>query len=65
MANQPQNNKVSQYAGMGLQLVAVVLVLVLSGKYLDEYLKYDALFLLIAIFIAVFATIYILIKKLG
>lgn len=64
MANQPQPNNTVKYAGLGFQLVAVCLVLVFGGIELDKYLNLENVFLLVAIFIAVFAVIYILIKSL-
>ncbi len=64
MAQQPQHNTAAKYAGLGFQLVAVCLVLVFGGLELDEYLNLENVFLLVAIFIAVFAVIYILIKRL-
>jgi len=53
-----------KYAGLGFQLVAICLALVFAGRALDQYLNLESVFLLVAIFIAVFAVIYVLIKKL-
>ena len=64
MAKQPQHNNAVNYAGLGFQLVAVCLVLVFGGLKLDQFLNLENVFLLVAIFIAVFAVIYILIKRL-
>ena len=64
MAKQPQAKSDAKYAGLGFQLVAITLVLIFAGRALDEYLNLESVFLLVAIFIAVFAVIYILIKSL-
>jgi MFS-type transporter involved in bile tolerance (Atg22 family) len=64
MPNQQQPNKPVKYAGLGIQLVGICLALVVGGLKLDEYLNLEHVFLLIGIFIAVFAVIYILIAKL-
>ena len=64
MAKQPRPNNAAKYAGLGFQLVAITLVLIYAGRALDEYLNLESVFLLVAIFIAVFAVIYILIKSL-
>jgi F0F1-type ATP synthase assembly protein I len=64
MAKQPRPNSSVKYAGLGFQLVAITLVLVFAGKALDSYFNLESVFLLTAIFIAVFAVIIILIKSL-
>ena len=64
MPNQQPPKNAAKYAGLGFQMVAVALVLVYGGLKLDEYLNLEHVFLLIGIFIAVFAVIYILIKQL-
>ena len=64
MAKQPRPNNSVKFAGLGFQLVAITLVLILAGKALDSYLNLESVFLLVAIFIAVFAVIFILIKSL-
>jgi F0F1-type ATP synthase assembly protein I len=64
MAKKPLPNSSLKYAGLGFQLVAVTLVLIFSGKALDNYLNFESVFLLVAIFMAVFAVIFILIKSL-
>ena len=63
MPKQPNPNY-GKYAGIGFQLIAICCLFVLVGKWLDDYLKLNAAFLLVGIFISVFAVIYILIKKL-
>jgi hypothetical protein len=60
----PKQNNAMKYAGLGFQLVAICLALVFAGRALDQYLNLESVFLLVAIFIAVFAVIYVLIKKL-
>jgi F0F1-type ATP synthase assembly protein I len=64
MAKKPQTNNSVKYAGLGFQLVAITLVLIFLGKALDNYFNLESVFLLVAIFIAVFAVIFILIKSL-
>ena len=63
MPKQPRHNA-SKYAGIGVQLVALCVVLVLAGNWLDDYFNQDSTFLLSGIFIAVFAVMYLIIKKL-
>ncbi len=64
MAKQPRPNSSAKFAGLGFQLVAITLVLIFAGKALDSYLNLESVFLLVAIFMAVFAVIFILIKSL-
>jgi len=64
MSNKQRDNSTQKYAGIGFQLVFLTLIFVLSGKYLDAYLNLESVFLLIGIFIAVFAVMYILINRL-
>ncbi|HAY88841.1 MAG TPA: hypothetical protein DCY51_05325 [Bacteroidetes bacterium] len=64
MAKQPRPNNSVKFVGLGFQLVAITLVLIFAGKALDSYLNLESVFLLVAIFIAVFAVIFILIKSL-
>ncbi|PCJ64126.1 MAG: hypothetical protein COA58_14165 [Bacteroidetes bacterium] len=64
MPKQQQRNEPVKYAGLGFQLVFITLGLVFAGKWLDSYFNFTSVFLLIGIFIAVFAVIYILIVKL-
>lgn len=54
-----------KYSGIGFQLIILTIGLVLAGKWLDGYFNTGNTFMLIAIFIAVFAVMYILIKKLN
>ncbi|HAV26525.1 MAG TPA: hypothetical protein DCX01_10145 [Bacteroidetes bacterium] len=60
---QPHNNSL-KYAGIGFQLVALTVVLILSGLWLDAYFQSGNLYLLISIFLSVFSTMYLLITKL-
>lgn len=53
-----------KYSGIGFQLIIITIGLVLGGKWLDGYFKTRNTFMLIAIFVAVFSTMYLLIKKL-
>lgn len=53
-----------KYAGLGFQLVAVSLGLIFTGLKLDKLLNLTNVFLLVAVFIAVFAVIFILINRL-
>ena len=64
MPNKPRDNSPQKYDGIGFQLIFLTLILVFSGKYLDAYFNLESVFLLIGIFIAVFAVMYILIKRL-
>ena len=61
---QPKKSNVLKYSGLGIQLVAVCLVLVMGGVWLDDKLGFENLFVLIGLFLAVFSVIYILIKSL-
>jgi hypothetical protein len=63
MAYKPKGNS-QKYAGIGFQLIIVTFVIIGVGRFLDNYYNLESVFLLIAIFIAVFAVIYLLIKKL-
>jgi F0F1-type ATP synthase assembly protein I len=65
MAKKPRTNNSVKYAGLGFQLVAITLVLIFSGKALDNYLNLESVFLFVAVFIAVFAVIFVLIKSLN
>ena len=53
-----------KYSGIGFQLIILTIGLVLGGKWLDSFLNTGNTFMLVAIFIAVFAVMYLLIKKL-
>ena len=53
-----------KYSGIGFQLIILTIGLVLGGKWLDGFLNTGNTFMLVAIFIAVFAVMYLLIKKL-
>jgi uncharacterized membrane protein YiaA len=53
-----------KYSGIGFQLIILTIGLVLVGKWLDGYFNAANTFMLISIFIAVFAVMYVLIKKL-
>jgi hypothetical protein len=64
MAKKPQPNSSVKYAGIGFQLVALTLVLILSGLWLDAYFQSGNVYLLISIFLSVFSTMYLLISKL-
>ncbi len=64
MAKNPRTNNSVKDAGLGFQLVAITLVLIFSGKALDNYLNLESVLLLVAVFIAVFAVIFVLIKSL-
>ncbi|MDB4107440.1 AtpZ/AtpI family protein [Bacteroidia bacterium] len=64
MPKHPQPSSSGKYAGIGFQLILICVGLVLFGRWLDSWFNLDSVFLLIGIFIAVFAVIYILIKKL-
>ena len=64
MPNKPRVNSPQKYAGIGFQLIFLTIIFILAGKYLDAYLNLESVFLLVGIFIAVFAVMYILIKRL-
>ncbi|MGB0851235.1 MAG: AtpZ/AtpI family protein [Bacteroidia bacterium] len=54
----------NKYFGIGFQLMFICIGLVWLGRWLDSYFNLDSVFLLVGIFIAVFAVMYILIKRL-
>lgn len=64
MSERQQPNNYVKYSGLGFQLIILTVGLVLAGIQLDKYFQTPSIFLIIAIFIAVFAVMYILIKKL-
>ena len=53
LPRQPHNGPL-RYAGIGFQLVALTVVLILLGLWLDAYLQSGNLYLLISIFLSVF-----------
>ncbi len=63
MSKRQQPNYV-KYSGLGFQLIAITVGLILIGLWLDSYFNLESTFVLIAIFLAVFAVIYMMIKKL-
>ncbi|MGY8846461.1 MAG: AtpZ/AtpI family protein [Bacteroidia bacterium] len=63
LPRQPHNGPL-KYASIGFQLVALTVVLILLGLWLDAYFQSGNLYLLISIFLSVFSTMYLLITKL-
>jgi hypothetical protein len=60
----PQPPNYVKYSGIGFQLIFITIGLVYSGRWLDSYFNTGSTFMLLAIFLAVFTTMYLLIKKL-
>lgn len=60
---QTKTSPIKNYAGLGFQLVAFVIVLVYGGDWADNYFKTDPILLLTGVFLAVFGVIYLLISK--
>jgi hypothetical protein len=60
---QTKTSPIKNYAGLGFQLMAFVIVLVYVGDWADHYFSTYPIFLLSGVFLAVFGVIYLLISK--